>query len=775
MQPKTPARWTKTLFPAVIALVVSLGASPIEAATLVVNSLNDDVTPGNGLVTLREAIIAADNDTTTDLGHTGSGPDVIVFGGVTGIISLNVIGNSLAGSSAFLVSSAITIEGAGAITISRGVPIMRLFHVTLRGSLTLRNLTLTNGVAQGGAGGHGATGGGGAAGLGGAIFNEGVLFLQASTLSGNRAAGGVGGNGTTATNGTGGGGGGGGLGGNGGTGAAAPFVPFGGGAGAGGGGLTGAGGSVSIGSNPGGAGGAGGSGGTNGADGSSPGGVASGAGGGGGGTATSGIGGSGGNGGYGGGGGAGGGGNDLSADGGDGGFGGGGGGTGGGLIVAGSNGGSGGFGGGGGGGGQPAGGNQQARVAGTGGFGAGTGGALGNNGQGGGGGGAGLGGAIYNQGGIVTVDACVISANSAEGGTAGNNGATAGSGIGGAIFNLEGAVNIGNSQFNGNVADSGVDFFEIPPNAALVTGADAGGGPHVKSFVAAAGTLAFTSGPGSSFFAFNPAFGGGVRVATGDVDGDGRQDIITAPGSGAGPHVRVFSGATGAELMSFFAYDPAIANGVFVAAGDVDGDGRADIITGAGAGGGPHVRVFSGATGGELMSFFAYSPSFAGGVRVGAGDVNGDGLADIITAVGPGGGPHVRVFSGATGAELMSFFAYDPSLANGVFVAAGDVDGDGRSDIITGADAGGGPHVRVFSGATGGELMSFFAYDPAFRGGVRVAATDVDRDGRADIITAAGPGGGPHVRAFSGATGAEIASFFAYDPSFKGGLFVAGR
>ena len=108
-------------------------------------------------------------------------------------------------------------------------------------------------------------------------------------------------------------------------------------------------------------------------------------------------------------------------------------------------------------------------------------------------------------------------------------------------------------------------------------------------------------------------------------------------------------------------------------------------------------------------------------------------------------------------------------------MATGDLNGDGRADIITAAGPGGGPHVRVFSGATGGELMSFFAYNPAFRGGVRVAATDVDRDGRADIITAPGPGGGPHVRAFSGATGAEIASFFAYDPSFAGGLFVAGR
>src|SRR5262249_59785610 len=100
------------------------------------------------------------------------------------------------------------------------------------------------------------------------------------------------------------------------------------------------------------------------------------------------------------------------------------------------------------------------------------------------------------------------------------------------------------------------------------------------------------------------------------------------------------------------------------------------------------------------------------------------------------------------GALVFSFFAYDVNFTGGVFVAAGDVNGDGRADIITGAGASGGPHVKVFSGADLSLLHSFMAYDPAFRGGVRVAAGDVTGDGRADIITGAGAGGGPHVHAF---------------------------
>src|SRR5262249_19049371 len=150
---------------------------------------------------------------------------------------------------------------------------------------------------------------------------------------------------------------------------------------------------------------------------------------------------------------------------------------------------------------------------------------------------------------------------------------------------------------------------------------------------------------------------------------------------------------------------------------------------------------------------------FRGGVRVATGDVTGDFADDIICAAGPGGGPHVKVFDGATGALVREFFAYDANFAGGVNVAAGDVDRAGKADVIAGTGAGT-AHVKVFDGATGALVREFFAYDPAFQGGVWVAAGDVDADDFADVVTGAGPGGGPHVKVFRGTDLSELRSFF---------------
>jgi hypothetical protein len=295
---------------------------------------------------------------------------------------------------------------------------------------------------------------------------------------------------------------------------------------------------------------------------------------------------------------------------------------------------------------------------------------------------------------------------------------------------------------------------------------DGAGGPRVQVFRADGSTAL-------DFFAYDPGFTGGVRVATGDVNGDGVADVVTATGPGAAPHVKVFDGSTGAVLRSFFAYDPGFTGGLYVAAGDFNGDGFADVVTGAGAGGGPHVQVFSGRDFTQLANFMVYDPSFTGGIALAVGDFTGDGIDDLATGAGPGGGPHVKVYRGGDYFQVANFFAYDLGLRDGIWVAAGDLNGDGRAELVTGAGPGGGPHVQIWNPLTAASQGGFFAYAPSFRGGVRVAVNDPDGDGRGRVTTGPGPGGGPNVRAFEGAANLQVVNFFAFDPDYRGGVFVA--
>ena len=280
-----------------------------------------------------------------------------------------------------------------------------------------------------------------------------------------------------------------------------------------------------------------------------------------------------------------------------------------------------------------------------------------------------------------------------------------------------------------------------------------GGSPHVRVFNGQGGAL-------GGFLAYDPAFQGGVSVAIADVTGDNAPEIITGAGPGGGPDVRVYT-LDGTFLGNFWAYDPGFGGGVSVAAADLDGDGKAEIVTGPGFGGGPDLRVFN-ASGTLLHEWAAYAPNFNNGIHVAAGDADGNGLADIVTAPAVNGGPHVRVFD-VNGVVEHEWMAYDQSFVGGVSVAAA------AGHVITGPASNGGPHVRVFNG-DGSVASEWMAYDPGFSGGVTVAGGVVD--GVQSVVTGAGPGGGPHVRVFDQSGGAR-SGFLAYDPSYTGGVNVA--
>lgn len=339
------------------------------------------------------------------------------------------------------------------------------------------------------------------------------------------------------------------------------------------------------------------------------------------------------------------------------------------------------------------------------------------------------------------------------------------------------------SRVRGLVLVAGAAFASLP--GAAHAGQVAGG--LILSSALGDGSVRVVDLNGREFGALQPfgaSYRGGVRVATGDVNGDGLPDIITGTGPGGGPHVKVFSGANGDVLHDAIPFDPLFVGGVNVAAGDLNGDGRAELITGAGAGSGspvqagPRVVVFDGSTGGVHADFFAGTPSITAGVSVAWGNMGAGGAPRVVFGYGPGELPIIGEYTPG-GVLDGSTFAYDPSFRGGVRVATGDLNGDGRSDIITGPGVGGGGNVRVFDGTNGQLLRSFFAFGSGFSGGVSVATGDITGDGVADIIAGemfaeGAPRAAAHVKVFDGVTLNELVSFTSDLPGgVEVGAFVA--
>jgi len=305
------------------------------------------------------------------------------------------------------------------------------------------------------------------------------------------------------------------------------------------------------------------------------------------------------------------------------------------------------------------------------------------------------------------------------------------------------------------VIDMGVHYVRDPARfIAAIPGPAMGNPPDVGVFPpedGAAACFVFRAYQAKHF---------GARLSSGDLDGDGLDEILTGAGPGEtfGPHVRGFQ-VDGVPLpgLSFLAYGTHNW-GVNVATGDLDGDGLDDIVTGPGPGPvfGPHVRgwrydennavsVLAG------VNYLAYgTPKW--GVNVASGDIDGDGFDEIVTGAGPGSvyGSHVRGWNcdGGVAAPIraVSFMAYG-SAKYGVRVTCGDVDGDGIEEIVTAPGPGSdyGAHIRGWNHDGGGVVQlpgySFFAFPfSGSRYGAEIhAGVDLDDDGLADLIVGAGP------------------------------------
>ena len=258
-----------------------------------------------------------------------------------------------------------------------------------------------------------------------------------------------------------------------------------------------------------------------------------------------------------------------------------------------------------------------------------------------------------------------------------------------------------------DVTGDGIPDFVVVPGF--------GGGPIVRVYDGS------TGGEIATWMAFEPSFRGGLQIAAADFNGDGRADIIVTPDAGGGPIVRGYDGRTFAETINFFALDDTFRGGLRLGAGDLNNDNADDLLVTAGVGGGPRVAGYDGRTLTTTQNrmfgdFFAFAPELRNGFWISGGDINGDGFADIVLGAGLGGGPRVAVYSGqsliasSTTITIADFFGGDVNSRTGARVKALDLTNDGRAEVITTGGANGFPAVYIYDPLTGGRLDAFYAF-----------------------------------------------------------------
>ncbi len=278
----------------------------------------------------------------------------------------------------------------------------------------------------------------------------------------------------------------------------------------------------------------------------------------------------------------------------------------------------------------------------------------------------------------------------------------------------------------------------------------------------------------TKFNAFDAAFKGGGKVAAGDMNADGKDDILIGAGRGGGPQVRMFNEKGDFTGYSFFPFHPDYRGGIDVDMADTDGDGKDELIVSQLTDGQAWVKVYEFDAAKTIKAeFIAYDSSFRGGAHVAGCDINGDGKAEIITGSGMGSSGHVRGFDGSGKWMGFDLKPFESGYKGGADVACANVDGGAENEVVVAKNFMGEAQVKVYkTNAAKQVLGDFLAFDAGHKEGANIYGGDIDGDGKDEIIVGTN-GNGPQVRAFEGYGEAKIFSVMAYASDFRGGANVA--
>ena len=293
--------------------------------------------------------------------------------------------------------------------------------------------------------------------------------------------------------------------------------------------------------------------------------------------------------------------------------------------------------------------------------------------------------------------------------------------------------------------------FTVQLQSFIAVSVERGGQPRIRTYTATGRLL-------KDILAYEKAFTGGVQVAVADLGDDGSSEIVVAPNSGRSGEVRIFR-QDGSRINSFSPYGATYRDGVNVTVADVNGDGPLEIIT-AKQKGSANVRVF-GYKGGRFTQVYReFNVQVTSGVSLAAGDLNGDGKDEVITGPMGTGAASVRVFAlqGSTVRQLANRSNIIPTRS-GITLTAGDLNGDGKDELLIGPRANAVPTIRILT-LTNRTLTlqtkNLTAFRVAERGGVRLSTMDVNSDGREDIIVSYGLRSQPRLNVFQGTSYAKL-------------------
>jgi hypothetical protein len=252
-----------------------------------------------------------------------------------------------------------------------------------------------------------------------------------------------------------------------------------------------------------------------------------------------------------------------------------------------------------------------------------------------------------------------------------------------------------------------------------------------------------------------------TSVIMGDVTGDGIPDLVVATTRG-GAQVKVYDGVTGQQVSTFNPYGTSYTAGVNVAVGDVKGTGHQDLIVGPG-GANKRVKVIDPSNGSLVASFFPFptkypTHNYTAGVRVAAGDLAGTGKAEVIVGTAPPQRGYAEVW-GFNGSSMVPTGQKSSVAGEGVFLATEKLPTSGHADLIVGSDVltapGSQAGLFVLDGVTFNAVTSLPASNPAlsvFSNGnaesVRLGVRDVTGKGAPNILVATGAGATQEVRVF---------------------------